>query len=401
MQVFSLKNKWLNYNHKYHQVWEFILINIMCLAFILSDWMLGIFSFSDYLFALILFMLLLSNNFKINPPQYKWVGVVLGVVFFNIFLNFVSNEEFNFKAGIAGMFKVTLYTIVIIGFYNFIMRNRLEEKLLKRMNLFAIFVCFIGFYISIALSTEGLIPYEFFWHFTRTDSISYLFEGSEDLYRLRSVFSEPSYLGYYLTIILGVNLFNKQYIKVNKIFLLLITISIILTFSYSSIGIMLLIFVLHFFSRETLINLKNSNINYFYVLMILIVLSVVLFTTKDIIQVTIIERTRDILAGKDSSASARLLESWQYVNTSNLIRGNGIGHTPDIWNIYAYFLSDLGIIAFIGSVIFSGYLIKKNYKLGIIFIALNFQKGGYLAAPFYILILLFIVFSHRRENKIL
>lgn len=398
MHFFSLNNKWISFNQKYHKVWEFFLINIMCLAFILSDWMLGIFSFSDYLFVLIFLLLMFSNNFRIKTQQCRWIAVVFGITVVNVAQNMLLNDIFNAKAGVAGVCKITFYTIVITSFYNFIIKRKLERELLKKMNLFAVIVCAIGIYISVALYTIGELPYEFFWHFTRTDSVSYLFEGSNGLYRVRSIFSEPSYLGYYLTIILGINLFNQLPIKSNKYFILLITITIILTFSYSSIGIMLLIFVLQLFSKETFKEIKHKKINYLYVLLFLIVVSILLFITKDIIQVTLIERTRDILAGKDSSASARLLESWQYVNTANLIRGNGIGHTPDIWNIYAYLLSDLGTIAFIASILFSAYLVKINYKLGILFVALNFQKGGYLAAPFYILILLVFIFMRKKDE---
>lgn len=392
-----MKEKWVNFNYTSYQIWGNIIIVTMCLAFILSDWMIGIFSFSDYLFGLLFLIMVSSNNFKIKPEQYKWVGIVLGIVLLNILQNYFINETFILKTGVAALFKITTYTIVITSFYNFIDHYSLEKKLMESLNITTVVVCVIGFYISLALYIDGYLPYEFFWHFTRTDSISYLFEGSDNLFRVRSVFSEPSYLGYYLTIILGINLFNKQSIKINVFFVLLLVVTIISTFSYSSIGIMMLILLLKFFSIETFKNMKHKKLNYFYIILTIIVFSGLFLFTKDIIQVTLIDRTSDILAGKDSSASSRLLESWQYINTDHLIGGNGIGHTPDIWNVYAYFLSDLGLIAFLGLVLFSGYLVKKNYKLGILFIALNFQKGGYLAAPFYILIVLIFIFAYKKK----
>lgn len=395
-----MKKKWINFNYTYHHIWANILIITVCLAFMLSDWMLGIFSFSDYLFGVLFLMMVLSNNFKIRPKQYKWLMIVFGMIVFNILQNYFINDAFILKVGLAGLFKITTYTIVITSFYNFIDYYSLEKKLLNSMNIAAVLVCVIGFYISLALYTDGYLPYEFLWNYTRTDSISYLFEGSENLYRIRSIFSEPSYLGYYLTIILGINLFNKHHIKTNKYFILLLIITIILTFSYSSIGVMSLILILQFFSVETFRTIKNKKMNYVYVALTLTVLGILFFITKDIIQVTLIDRTLDIIAGKDSSASSRLLESWQYINKEHLISGNGIGHTPDIWNVYAYFLSDLGILAFIGLVLFSGYLVGKNYKLGILFVALNFQKGGYLAAPFYIFILLIYIFSYKKKSDI-
>lgn len=399
-QLSIMKKKWIDFNHTYQAFWENSLIISLCLAFILSDWMLGIFSFSDYLFGVLFIMMMLSNNFKIRPKQYKWIIIVLSILSFNILQNYIINDAFILKTGLAGFFKIATYTIVIIGLYNFFEYYKLEKKLIYSMNVTAVIVCLIGFYISIALYSEGYLPYEFFWYFTRTDAISYLFEGSENLYRLRSVFSEPSYLGYYLTVILGINLFNKQQIKINNYFILLLILTIILTFSYSSIAIMALTLVLQFFSVETFKNIKKRNFNYIYLLVVLVVIGVLFFITKDIIQVTLIDRTLDIINGKDSSASSRLLESWQYINKENLISGNGIGHTPDIWNVYAYFLSDLGIIAFLALILLSGYLVKKNYKLGILFIALNFQKGGYLAAPFYIFLLLIFLFAYKKRSDI-
>lgn len=55
-------------------------------------------------------------------------------------------------------------------------------------------------------------------------------------------------------------------------------------------------------------------------------------------------------------------------------------------------LSDLGLIAFVGSIIFTVALIANNTGVGLIFVLLNFQKGGYLSPAFSLLILFVLVF---------
>ncbi|MFL2120884.1 hypothetical protein ACEN4M_00035 [Marinilactibacillus psychrotolerans] len=361
--------------------------------------MVWIFSFSDYLFGALIVLMVVSNNFQLKSKQYKWILIVIGTVVLNILQNYLINNGFIIKLGLASLFKISLYTIVSFSFYNFITRINLEKKLINSLNLATFIVCMIGFYILIALYTNGILPYEFLWNYTRTDAISYLFEGGNNLYRIRSIFSEPSYLGNYLLIILGINLFNKKNIKVNLYFILFLILTIIFTFSYSAISIMVLILIIHSISSNAYKKIRLKEYNLLYILITLSILLVFIYFNKDIIQVTIIERTTEILAGKDSSASSRLLESWQHINKEHLIAGNGIGHTPDIWNIYAYFLSDLGVLAFVGLIILSIYLVSLNYGLGILFIALNFQKGGYLAVPFYIFIVMIFIFNYKKKGS--
>ena len=93
------------------------------------------------------------------------------------------------------------------------------------------------------------------------------------------------------------------------------------------------------------------------------------------------------------------VRSWNYVNKEHIFMGNGMGHTPEIWNIYAYVLSDLGLIAFILFCIFSVFLIIKNYKMGILFIVLNFQKGGYLSSAFWSYLLLLFIYINKNDQK--
>ncbi len=395
MEESSIVTKWLEFNKKNDQVWSSIILVLMALSFVVTDWMIGIFTLSDYIFVLIAMSLFVSGNYKIKKNQLVWILLILGVIVANIVMNVYNNEFFILKTGLAALIRITYYIVLVVGIYNYVEEQKLEAKFLNILNIIAVAVCFVGIYITIALYSNGQLPYEFFWEFTRTDLLSYAFNENLDFIRTRSIFSEPAYLGYFLNIILATNYFNKANVKINKVFTILISLTLFLTFSYSAIGIMLMIQVLYLVNK---INLKNFKWTKKIILSTLLFVIVVFFSW-DLINETIINRTADILSGKDGSAYFRIIRSWDYVNTEHIFLGNGIGHTPNVWNIYAYILSDLGLIAFLLSCLFSFYTLHVNFKMGIVFIALNFQKGGYLNPAFSIFLLLLFIFIREKDEK--
>lgn len=395
MEESSIVTKWLEFNKKNDHVWSSIILVLMALSFVVTDWMIGIFALSDYIFVLIAMSLFVSGNYKIKKSQLLWILLTLGVIVANIVMNVYNNEFFILKTGLAALIRITYYIVVVVGVYNYIEEQKLEAKFLKILNIIAVVVCFVGIYITIALYSNGQLPYEFFWKFTRTDLLSYAFNENLDFIRTRSIFSEPAYLGYFLNIILAMNYFNKVNVKINKVFTILISLTLFLTFSYSAVGIMLMIQVLYLTNK---INLKNFKWTKKIILSALLFV-VVVFFSWDLINETIIVRTADILSGKDGSAYFRIIRSWDYVNREHIFLGNGIGHTPNVWNIYAYILSDLGLIAFLLSCLFSFYTLHVNFKMGIVFIALNFQKGGYLNPAFSIFLLLLFIFISEKDEK--
>lgn len=397
MEESSIVTKWLEFNKKNDHVWSSIILVLMALSFVVTDWMIGIFTLSDYIFVLIAMSLFVSGNYKIKKSQLLWILLTLGVIVANIVMNVYNNEFFILKTGLAALIRITYYIVVVVGVYNYVEEQKLEAKFLKILNIIAVVVCFVGIYITIALYSNGQLPYEFFWKFTRTDLLSYAFNENLDFIRTRSIFSEPAYLGYFLNIILAMNYFNKVNVKINKVFTILILLTLFLTFSYSAVGIMLMIQVLYLTNK---INLKNFKWTKKIILSALLFV-VVVFFSWDLINETIIIRTADILSGKDGSAYFRIIRSWDYVNREHIFLGNGIGHTPNVWNIYAYILSDLGLIAFLLSCLFSFYTLHVNFKMGIVFIALNFQKGGYLNPAFSIFLLLLFIFISEKDEKII
>lgn len=397
MEKSTILTKWLNFNKKTNHVWSNIILFLMSLSFVVTDWMIGIFTLSDYIFALVGISLFISGNYKVKRKQLLWILLVLGVIAANIIMNAYYNESFVLKTGLAALIRVTYYAALVVGVFNYVKEQKLETQFLKILNIIAVIVCFIGIYITLALYSNGQLPYEFFWTFTRTDLLSYAFNENTAFIRTRSIFSEPAYLGYFLNIILAMNYFNKVNVKIKKGFTILITLTLFLTFSYSAIGIMLMIQGVYFIDK---INLKKFKWTKKTVLYLLLFIAVVIFSW-DLINETIINRTVDIISGEDGSAYFRIIRSWDYVNTEHIFLGNGIGHTPNIWNIYAYILSDLGLVAFLLSCLFSIYTLFKNFRMGLVFIALNFQKGGYLNPAFSIFLLLIFIYMGNRDKKIM
>ena len=391
----SLMKKWLQLNERNHQKWSTVILFLLSISFAVTDWMFGIFTFTEFFLMFIGICLLISGNYHIRNKQIKWIVLILGVITANILLNYFNNEQFELKVGIAGLIKVTFYVLITMGLYNYVEKYMLEEKLLKSINIIAVIVCIIGVYITFSLYSGDILPYEFFWKFTRLDASSYRFNENESLIRTRSLFSEPSYLGYYLNIILGMNFFNKLKIKIPTLINAILTLTVILTFSYSSLAVLLIIYALQFLNIKQMKTFKWTKTMSVYVG----ILVAIVFLFKNLIYETMIRRTIDILNGQDFSTIFRIIRSWNYVNKEHIFMGNGIGHTPNIWNIYAYILSDLGLIAFVLSCLFSIYLLLKNFKMATLFIILNFQKGGYLSSAFWIyLLLLFVYISSNREQ---
>lgn len=197
--------KWLKFNQKYHKIWSVFILALMSVSFVVTDWMIGIFTLSDYIFTIVGISLIISGNYKIKRKQLLWILLVLSVIAANLIMNIHYNEDFILKTGLAAFIRVTYYTALVVGVYNYVKEQKLEAQFLKILNIIAVIVCFIGIYITIALYSNDQLPYEFFWTFTRTDLLSYAFNENLDFIRTRSVFSEPAYLGYFLNIILAMN----------------------------------------------------------------------------------------------------------------------------------------------------------------------------------------------------
>lgn len=385
----SIKQKWLKWNKSIESFWSIFIQIAISLSFLVSDWVWGLFSFADYSIAIILISLVITGQFKIHKKQSICALLIIIFLLINLAYHTIMNEDFNFILGISSIIKILGYLLFVIATLNFIKNYSRETLFLKCLNYTAMLACVIGIYITIALYSDGSLPYRFLWEFTRYDIYSYFFESNPNIVRTRSLFSEPAHLGYFLNLILAVNFFNKSIKKVHLVFNVIISLTIFLTFSYSMIGIMMVIYFL-----KTIVLIKEKNIKWHsYYWIFVIGLSLVVLYFWDFIEITLIDRTISVLNGEDVSARMRIIDSWKYINRDNLLFGNGLGHTPTITNVYAYLVSDLGIFALLGAILFTAILLKRNFSYGIIFLALNVSRGGYLGPAFWILILVSLVFT--------
>lgn len=398
MRKKTVLEKWISWNNE-NQIIAYLVLFLLGVSIVLSDWTYGYFTFTEYIMIPSLFLLFIVGQLKVTRIQLK-IGIVLALfLVVHMIGNNYSNSEFDLRTGIIACIKLSFYIIALSGFYNFIKKNEFSALFLKWNNILAIATVLIGIYITIALYSNGSLPYRFFWEYTRWDIYSYYFEANPNIIRTKSIFAEPAHLGYYLNAILLVNLFNVKKLRASKFFYCLISLGVILTFSYSMIAILIAIFTCFIISqmkRETF-QWKNR-----YLIIITLFVSLIIYLW-DTIYITLIQRTVAIISGQDTSALMRLVESWEYISWDHIWIGNGIGHTPPITNVVAYMLSDLGIV---GLVIFGGlnlYILFNNGYIGMIFILLSFSKGGYLSSGFWtvlLLIFLYTINSSSTENKV-
>lgn len=373
-----------------------ILLLLIPLGFIVSDWMIGPFSFGDIIFGILITGLLVSKNIYLNRKDYFLLASLLLYLLILYYIAPRFNPIFVFKSARAANVKIMFFTLTALLSYRFIRKKELEKDLIKLLNYTSIFIIVVGIYMTIAIYTDAL-PYEFIWSFTRSDKASYLFR---ETIRMRSFFSEPAHLGFFLNTILGLNFFSDYRTKYNVLINSLLLFGVLLTFSYSSISISVV-----FVFIKLCILIKNGDILQLDVRLWLVLgfiaSFIIIYFSGEYIYRTFILRTLLILQGEDGSAIHRFFGSWDYITRETMFFGNGAGNTPPITNNFAYMFSDLGLFTFIISIIFTGYIVWNNIGLGIVFIILNFQKGGYLSPTFPILVLLIMIYTiHSKKNKV-
>ncbi|OJF94715.1 hypothetical protein [Alkalibacterium sp. 20] len=391
-----------NFNVNKNNYWfETALLSLLVTSMIISDWLIGPFAVSELVMGGLLALTLLVDPTLLKKLKLRWLGFISLYMLFHIGVNYFINTPFNLRLGVYSYIKVVFFFVFVSIMYEYIKRNRMEAKVLRGLNIGAIIAIIIGVYITLSIATDFEWPYEFFWRFTRTSSFTYEFKGNSDIIRTRSLFSEPAHLGYFLNSVLGINFFGKLKDKYSMYFQFSLIIGILLTLSYASIGVMVILIITKLVQviKE---NKDNKLLQNKTALLILVVSTLlIVFIFRDFLYTTIIERTIGIIEGTDNSAYNRLISSWTYISRDYILFGNGIAHSPPIQNVYAYFLTDLGMIGFV-SILFATYkLLMLNFGLGFLFILLNFQKGGYLSPIFSLLILIIIVFANYKESKAL
>lgn len=396
MHISNAFIKWKKWNDQNQHYFSSVVILLLSIAFVLSDWMYSYFTFAEYILFIILAFFIFTLQIYISKKQLYYLMLLGVLLLLHTILQIYLNDNFQLNIGIVASIKLLFYFGTITSIYNYIMKYGLEKKLLTFSSIIAVIIIILGVFITIQLKQDSRIPQELFWRFTRRDIYSYYFESNPSIIRTRSLFSEPAHMGFYLNTILAAIMFSKFKFTLDKFISVFIITGIVLTFSYSMIGIMILIILLKIILLVHHKKLKWNN----WMLTIPIVVGIVLYSFWDTVNTTLIDRTIRIFSGEDISARMRLLDSWQYVSRENIIIGNGLGHTPIITNIYAYALSDLGIVGLLMSITGSVLLIYNKWIFGIIFVLLNTAKGGYLSSSYWFMILFILTYSNLDQGSI-
>lgn len=388
----SLLTRWINFHDSKQQQYGVVFLFLISMAFVLSDWMLHYFSFAEILLMGTLPLMFVVGQVRISREQLKYFLLCGGALMIVMFIQgFMNNGYFNLMLVIQSAIKLLFYIVTFTILLNYIKRNQLQKSFLYVNNGLAIIVLIIGLYIMFSIYHRHEYPYRFLWTFTRDDYRSYYFSGNSDFIRMRSIFSEPAHLGYYLTTLITSNLLIKQSVKGKVIIVSLLSIGVFLTFSYSMVFTLIFVLFVYFLSQVIKHNI-SWHWSYLIIPFIMIVLGLVF---RSYIYETFISRTLDIVSGADGSAFNRLVESWSYIHPETWWIGNGMGHTPTITNNYAYMISELGVFGIIPFIGLTGILLNKSISFGLLFILLNFSRGGYLGPSLWFLILFALLYNEK------
>jgi hypothetical protein len=386
---------WIARNQVYFHT---LLLCLLSFSIVTSDWMVGAFSFGELiLIPLLPIIMLITIRYARKKDVICFFSISL-LLASNIGINYYINPNFYLRHGIFALIKAIFYVVVVLSGYRYITQFKLKKRTLVVLNLTALLSIVIGIYIYIAIMTEAM-PYEFLWSLTRNDPQSYYFRGTRYLVRMRSVFSEPAHFGFYLNMILGINLFHKEDIKIPFIINIILVSSILITFSFSSIAIMFLLLFIALLTSLLKMKAKPLILSW-KIFPIVLIMGLVIYFSWEFLDVTIIQRAQEIYHGEDNAALERLIGSWQYLDRNYLWFGNGLGNTPIIWNNYAYFASDIGVVGLAFSVLASTWIIYNNIGLGILFVLVNFQRGGYLSPSFNLFILFIVLYSVGKKRTV-
>lgn len=372
-----------------------LILVLLGIAFVVSDWLFSYFTFSEYILFFVLAYFLFTMNFRLSKDQLQSISILVIFLIVHGLVHYLNSSSFELRIAVPGMVKLIFYSVSVSVIINYIQEFEYQESFLIINNAVAVITIILGIYITYQLYQDSRIPQELFWRFTRRDIYSYYFESNPTIIRSRSIFSEPAHLGFYLNTLITANLFSVYQSKLLHIMTAILSIGIILTFSYSMIGILVVILIIK--GYHLLINKQFSWSKWYLLIPIaLIVLAVI---NWEAVNTALIQRTIAILSGEDTSARMRLFDSWQYVTRENFLWGNGIGHTPVVTNVYAYALSDFGIFGLVLIFTATGWLIYTNWSIGLVFFLLNSAKGGYLSSSYWLMILVLLLYGMNKEKR--
>ncbi|QTJ36433.1 hypothetical protein FE323_05255 [Dolosigranulum pigrum] len=379
----------------YPTIFNTALIVLLVWVMILSDWSVLNVSFGDFL--LVGLVLLLLSNVPIDfskKQQQLFIISTSSIILITLLAYITGPADMNIKLLLFSNVKLMFYIGTVMMIYNYISSRGLKPKFVRINTYMSLLVIAIGIVIIYFILTDQLDILHKIWHFTRIDDRSYHL-GSSDIIRMRSLFAEPAHLGFYLNISLYFVL--KQRNKYWLVYTVLISIGIVLTLSYSMIMIGSWLIMSTIAKHVKLSQFKWDG-RYLIVVAVMLLIALIF---GEFLYEAIYIRTLNILSGEDGSAIARLMGSWQQIDSGHLLFGVGAAHSTNITNMYAYALSDFGIIGLLGLLAGTGIIFTFGLREGVFFTLMNISKGGYLNPLFWLFILVIGLtnFNHKHTNR--
>lgn len=379
----------------YPTIFNTALIVLLVWVMILSDWSVLNVSFGDFL--LVGIVLLLLSNVPIDfskKQQQLFIISTSSIILITLLAYITGPADMNIKLLLFSNVKLMFYIGTVMMIYNYISSRGLKPKFVRINTYMSLLVIAIGIVIIYFILTDQLDILHKIWYFTRIDDRSYHL-GSSDIIRMRSLFAEPAHLGFYLNISLYFVL--KQRNKYWLVYAVLISIGIALTLSYSMIMIGSWLIMSTIAKHMKLSQFKWDRR---YLIVVGVILLIALIFGEFLYEAIYI-RTLNILSGEDGSAIARLMGSWQQIDSDHLLFGVGAAHSTNITNMYAYALSDFGIIGLLSLLAGTGIIFTFGLREGVFFTLMNISKGGYLNPLFWLFILVIGLtnFNHKYTNR--
>lgn len=379
----------------YPTIFNTALIVLLVWVMILSDWSVLNVSFGDFL--LVGIVLLLLSNVPIDfskKQQQLFIISTSSIILITLLAYITGPADMNIKLLLFSNVKLMFYIGTVMMIYNYISSRGLKPKFVRINTYMSLLVIAIGIVIIYFILTDQLDILHKIWYFTRIDDRSYHL-GSSDIIRMRSLFAEPAHLGFYLNISLYFVL--KQRNKYWLVYTVLISIGIVLTLSYSMIMIGSWLIMSTIAKHVKLSQFKWDG-RYLIVVAVMLLIALIF---GEFLYEAIYIRTLNILSGEDGSAIARLMGSWQQIDSGHLLFGVGAAHSINITNMYAYALSDFGRIGLLGLLAGTGIIFTFGLREGVFFTLMNISKGGYLNPLFWLFILVIGLtnFNHKHTNR--
>lgn len=379
----------------YPTIFNTALIVLLVWVMILSDWSVLNVSFGDFL--LVGIVLLLLSNVPIDfskKQQQLFIISTSSIILITLLAYITGPADMNIKLLLFSNVKLMFYIGTVMMIYNYISSRGLKPKFVRINTYMSLLVIAIGIVIIYFILTDQLDILHKIWYFTRIDDRSY-YLGSSDIIRMRSLFAEPAHLGFYLNISLYFVL--KQRNKYWLVYAILISIGTALTLSYSMIMIGSWLIMSTIAKHMKLSQFKWDRR---YLIAVGVILLIALIFGEFLYEAIYI-RTLNILSGEDGSAIARLMGSWQQIDSDHLLFGVGAAHSTNITNMYAYALSDFGIIGLLSLLAGTGIIFTFGLREGVFFTLMNISKGGYLNPLFWLFILVIGLtnFNHKYTNR--